>query len=163
MADDLFTSETDSAFLLQSLDRLSRLNTRCLSERLKPYGCAPGYTAILDALAAGDGITQKELLDRLSIEQPTLSKSLDRMERDGILTRSRDDRDRRRLVIRLEERGKRLISVVSNARKELDTVASQGLTINDIRYFKRISRQIAASLEQDADSPLLVLADVLDE
>lgn len=163
MADNLFSTKEDEQYLLATLERLSRLNTRCLAERLKPYGCSPGYVAVLDALSQGDGITQKELLSRLSIEQPTLSKTLDRMERDGIISRAQDDNDRRRSTILLQDHGTRLVSVVDNARRELDSVASQGLTINDRRYFKRILHKIAGALDSDLQSPMLVLADVLDE
>lgn len=163
MADNMFSKFTSRRPLLDELNQLARLNRQSLLIRLAPYGCRPGYLEILDVLARDDGRSQKELLADLSMEQPTLSKTLGRMERDGIICRTRRESDRRTSRISLTEHGYRLVSVAQTAQEELDSVVKNGLTINDIRYFRRILRQINSSLEEDGNTSVILLADILDE
>ena len=52
-----------------------------------------------------DGQTQKELSQRVAVETATLSRTVDRMERDGLVTRDRSAVDRRQVHVRLTEHG----------------------------------------------------------
>lgn len=77
----------DIASFYSQLSRLHRLYTRGLVMRLDPYTVRPGYLDVLNVLWDEDNLTQKQLNAHLDIEQATLSNTLKRMERDGILTR----------------------------------------------------------------------------
>ena len=50
------------------------------------------------------------LAEACLLQQPTMTKLLDRMVRDGLVTRSQDARDRRLIRVALTPRGKRLAS-----------------------------------------------------
>ena len=58
----------------------------------------------LHALMGGPH-TQRELAGLSYVEEQTMSRVLDRLERTGYVTRDRDDRDRRRLVVRCTRTG----------------------------------------------------------
>ena len=63
--------------------------------RLGALGTWPGQIPIVLCLLAEEGLSQKELIERTRIEQSTMAEHLDRMERDGLIYRVRDKRDRR--------------------------------------------------------------------
>ncbi len=131
--------------------------------RLSPYDVQPGYLTILHYLWQRDGVTQKELTQFLDIEQATLSNTLKRMERDGLVLRTPNKKDRRRHLITLTEKGASLKNPVETAINDLRKLVNEGLTVNDRRYFKRIMRQMSEKLEDDQTEPLFVLLDEVTE
>jgi DNA-binding MarR family transcriptional regulator len=145
-----------------SMAKFNRLYARALANRLQPHGVLPGYLDILFRLWAKDGVTQKALHGLLDVEQATLSNSLARMERDGLLTRTRNPKDRRQTVIRLTQQGRGLQKIVLAAIDDLQSVVNQGLTINDRKYFRRILKQMTGRLEDDLQETVLVLLDEVD-
>ena len=70
-----------------------------------------GQFAVLLELWAGDGLTQKELVERLDVEQATMANTLARMVRDGLVERRGEN---------LADRLDRLHEVVSDLDSALD-------------------------------------------
>ena len=150
--------ETTAQFFLR-LSRFQRLYDRALRNRLAPYGVNPGYLNVLQCLWERDGITQTELRRGLDIEQATLSNTLKRMERDGLISRDADPKDRRLHAITLTARGAEVRQLIDDALDDLRKTVNQGLTVNDRRYFNRIMRQMTDQLENDLLEPMFVLLD----
>lgn len=151
-------NKDDSLFFIR-LSRLQRLYAKALSKRLEPHGVKPGYLAILDRLWLEDAIPQKELHSSLNVEQATLSNTLKRMERDGILSRVRNPKDRRVTHIVLTDHGQALRKVVKASIADVQETATTGLTVNDRRYFYRVLKQMTVHLEADSDEATLILVD----
>jgi len=76
-------------------NHMARLFARGLTTRIKPLGLTIGTFPALLELWEKDGLTQKELVVRLDIEQATMANTLTRMERDGLIVRKRDVSDGR--------------------------------------------------------------------
>lgn len=85
------------------VNHMARLLERGLSRRIKPLGLTTGTFPALLELWEQDGLTQKQLVERLDIEQPTLANTLARMERDGLILRKQDPDDLRSRRIWLTE------------------------------------------------------------
>ena len=67
-----------------------------LSEaRLKPLGFGVGQLPVLVALQNGKASTQRDLARFAKVEQPPMAQMLARMERDGLIERTRDPADGR--------------------------------------------------------------------
>lgn len=67
-----------------------------LSEaRLKPLGFGVGQLPVLVALENGIASTQRDLACFAKVEQPPMAQMLGRMERDGLIQRTRDPNDGR--------------------------------------------------------------------
>lgn len=153
----------DDALFFSKISRFQRLYAKALNKRLDPHGVKTGYLDILSKLWEQDDITQKELHSRMEIEQATLSNSLKRMQRDGILERKRNPKDRRITHIVLTQHGHSLQKVVRAAIEDLFCAMSKGLTINDRRYFNRILKQMSDHLVSDLEDTTLILVDEIDE
>ncbi|MCA1444291.1 MarR family transcriptional regulator [Ensifer sp. IC4062] len=120
----------ESATYLASL--LAKGFSRALQERGQKLGFAPGQFPVLLELWSEEGLTQKQLLDRLDVEQATMANTLARMERDGVITRRKHPNDRRSQQIFLTERARE----IEVAAKEAALAAEQSL-LSGFRRFER--------------------------
>ena len=68
-------------------NHMARLFAHGLQARIRPLGLTTGTFPALLELWEDDGLTQKELVERLDIEQATMANTLRRMERDGLVRR----------------------------------------------------------------------------
>lgn len=81
----------------------SRAFARLSEERLGPLGFGVGHLPVLVALENGIAGTQKELARFAKVEQPPMAQMLARMERDGLIKRTRDPRDGRSSTVILTQ------------------------------------------------------------
>lgn len=120
----------ESAAYLASL--LAKEASLALQEHAGDAGLAPGQFPVLLELWNGDGVTQRELVDRLDIEQATMASTLARMERDGLVSRRRHPTDRRAQLIFLTARGRNLRETAVTAAQATEDALFQGF-----RQFER--------------------------
>jgi len=67
--------------------QLARLVANRLREALLPLGVQPAQAAALIEIGRAEGLTQKELVERLDVEQPGVARTLNGLEADGWITR----------------------------------------------------------------------------
>ncbi len=100
--DNPFVIEESMGYLV---NHLAKAFARALAERLAAHEASVGQWAVLMFLWARDGQSQGELSSRVAIEDATMVRTIDRMERDGLVRRVRNVRDRRRIDIFLTDKG----------------------------------------------------------
>ncbi|MGE0039740.1 MAG: MarR family winged helix-turn-helix transcriptional regulator [Vicinamibacterales bacterium] len=100
-----FRSGAEEAYL--NLVRTTDVLTREIAGFLKPYGLSEAQYNVLRILrGAGDeGHTCSEVGQRLITRDPDVTRLLDRLERRDLIARSRDNRDRRVVTIRITRAG----------------------------------------------------------
>ncbi len=127
----------------------SRLLVRSFSTRLGPKGIGYGQFPVLLHLWEEDGLTQKELSNRVRIEAPTMVRTLDRMEREKLVNRKRSDSDRRQIHIVLTAKGKALKSALSPLTNVVDRLALTGMSSSDKSNLDRLMGRVIKNLEAD--------------
>lgn len=75
----------------------------------------PQFNALVTLNEAGD-LTMGELCERMYLACSTATDLIDRMERNGLIDRERDPRDRRLVRLRIKDEGHRVIASVMEAR-----------------------------------------------
>jgi DNA-binding MarR family transcriptional regulator len=91
-----------------------------LQDRLREEGMPIEQLRILEVLAGYDGLPMGELATQALIEPTTLTKMIDRMTADGLVERSLDEADRRRVLVVLAPAGKaafRRLSRITNSQE----------------------------------------------
>jgi MarR family transcriptional regulator for hemolysin len=78
----------------------AKVYERAIHQELLPEGITHRQCQVLGWLALEKELSQVDLADCMGIEPPTLVRILDRMERDGLLTRESCEGDRRKKLIR---------------------------------------------------------------
>ncbi|WP_423971600.1 MarR family winged helix-turn-helix transcriptional regulator [Elusimicrobium simillimum] len=107
----LFNAQTTSqqrfihvlALIYNKLEK--RLNTSMLA-----FGLTTPQFNILAVLARSDAayMTQVEISKRMFVTQGSITRLIDRLYQDGLITRTEDKKDRRNKLIKLTVKGKKL-------------------------------------------------------
>ncbi len=133
------------------VNHLARLLAHALHERIEPHGVVPGQFAQLLVLYEQDDLTQAELCERASIEQPTMANTLKRMERDGLIERLPDPDDGRRARVRLTARAHELRPTMEAAAREINAAASVGLSDEQVDAVMAAMARMIHNLERGED------------
>ena len=112
-------------YLLYLLARASHLISSEFHEQLRRRGVPVPVWRVLASLVGGEGETVTGLADMCLLQQPTMTKLLDRMVRDGLVRRTQDTRDRRVVRVALTQRGEQMVTELLEAAKrhELELMA----------------------------------------
>ncbi|MFT3710253.1 MAG: MarR family transcriptional regulator [Archangium sp.] len=102
-----------------SLYAASRAMTAAYGPLLAPLKVTYPQYLVLLVLWEEEGISVRHLGDRLALDSGTLTPLLQKMERQGLVTRSRDDQDNRVVRISLTASGRALKRKALNVPKEL--------------------------------------------
>jgi DNA-binding MarR family transcriptional regulator len=115
-----FGGPEEEAFLsvLRTADELMRRE----SELLKPSGLSPTQYNVLRILrgAGENGLACREIGERMITRDPDITRLLDRLEKQGLISRARGRADRRVITTRITAAGLSLL-------KRLDGVTSEHL------------------------------------
>ena len=135
------------------LYRASRAMIRGYAPLLEPLGLTYAQYLVLVVLWEEDGVSVRQLGERLSLDSATLTPLLKRLEAQGALERRRDPEDERVVRVRLTEAGRALR--VQCRDFPLQAACSLG-DFGDPALVARITRlreeltEIAAQLEKKA-------------
>ncbi|CCG42229.1 transcriptional regulator SlyA [Magnetospirillum molischianum] len=129
------------------LARLARLWRARLDERLAPLGLTQAKWTILLHLSKADGhLPQRELVDRVGVEGPTLVRVLDGLERLGLLERRDCPTDRRSKIVHLTPAATPLIVEIAAIAAALRTEVMTGLDDADLDLCQRIIARMTSNL-----------------
>ncbi len=134
-----FRKNQSAGFLV---NHVARIFARGLAARLKPLRLTTGVFPALLELWEKDGLTQKQLVVRLDIEQATMANTLARMERDGLITRKPDENDRRSQRVWLTERARSMQGAAIAAAMDENAAALAGLSDVEQRQFVALLQKV---------------------
>ena len=94
-----------------SIVRTGNLLSDALERLLKPHGITATQYNVLRILrgAGAEGLSRNEVRDKLLSRMPDATRLLDRMEKVGLVTRSKGEDDRRTVTTRITEQGRLLV------------------------------------------------------
>ena len=105
-------------YLLYLLARVSHVLSGEFHQQLRRRSVAVPVWRVLASLSGSKGETVTGLAEVCLLQQPTMTKLLDRMVRDGLVTRSQDARDRRVVRVALTPRGETLAAELIGAARQ---------------------------------------------
>lgn len=140
---DSFKLDTSLGFLLIQLMRAHRQRAEVA---LNELGLHAGQELLLHLLWAEEGLTQRELGERMGVDHSTLSKMLTRMEQRGLLLRSTDPDDARVSRITLQPSARALQPQVLAAWADLEARLTSGLSEIELALLRRLLVQMQHNL-----------------
>ncbi|MBW6398136.1 MarR family transcriptional regulator [Roseomonas sp. HJA6] len=128
-------------YLLSLLARASHVISAEFHDRLRARGVSVPVWRVLATLSGGPE-TVTMLAEACLLQQPTMTKVLDRMERDGLVTRQQDARDRRLVRVHLAPKGEAMLNDLLTAARahEAEVVARHP----DVAAIKDLLRSLIA-------------------
>jgi DNA-binding MarR family transcriptional regulator len=127
--------ESPSAYMFVMLAKRLRLE---FESRLAPLGIHAGQDRLLQELWEEDGVTQRELIERLSVEPPTVTGIVQRLERDGLLRREPDPENRRVQRVYLTQAGRKLEDPVRKVWREVEEAFLRDLSASERDELQRL-------------------------
>jgi DNA-binding MarR family transcriptional regulator len=127
------------------LNRAARLMAHELAEELRSAQVGIGQWAVLLFLWARDGMSQAELAREVAIEPPTMVRTIDRLVRDGLVTRVPDPADARLSRINLTERGRALRDELVPMAVAVNEATLGRLTEGEGRTLRRLLTKLTAT------------------
>ncbi|RJL30972.1 MarR family winged helix-turn-helix transcriptional regulator [Bailinhaonella thermotolerans] len=128
------------------LIRLLKAHRQRLAEDLAGLGLHVGQEMLLARLWERDGLSQSELVARLGVEPPTVTKTLQRLERAGFVRREPDPGNRRVSRVYLTERGRELRGPVERAWNRMDDAMLAGLDGPEREALRAMLPRMAAGI-----------------
>lgn len=127
----------------------SHIFIRLANKYLKKVGIAHAYTPFLMQLWLEDGQTQASLHQKIGIEQPTAVRTLDRMERDQLITRARSESDRREVKIYLTLKAKKLERDITACAKKINIIGGENFSKGEKQLFNKFLKRLISNLEKN--------------
>jgi MarR family transcriptional regulator for hemolysin len=115
-----------------ALNRAARIVSRGFDEALTEAGGSLPVWLVLLNVETGEASTQRSLAATLGLREPTLSHHLATMEADGLITRHRDDANRRVQVVALTDAGRSAFRRLRTAAIAFDRKLRRGIDDADL-------------------------------
>ncbi|MCB1411087.1 MAG: MarR family transcriptional regulator [Rhodobacteraceae bacterium] len=129
-------------------NHMARLFAAGLQRRVAPLGLAPAQFMVLLELWQDDGLTQRDLVERLDVEQATMANTLARMDRDGLITRRPSETDRRARVVEITPKARAMREAAIAAAKAQNEAALAGLTGAERDELLRLMRKVIGAMKR---------------
>ena len=125
-----------------------RAFSRLLTSRISAHGVTIGQWYFLRVLWEEDGLTQRELSQRVGMMEPTTVTALNGMERRGYVRRVRNSTDRRKVNVFLTQKGRSLRNNLLPHAVEVNEIATEGVAPEEIERLRKVLRGMKANLER---------------
>lgn len=117
-------------------------------EMYQEFDLNKSQAGVLFTLHRSDSMSQKELAARLNVTPPSITASIQKMERDGYLTRHPDPKDQRVMRLSLTEKGKSCIQGVWTVAQQMEELMFCNMTGEEVAILKRLLLQISDNLDR---------------
>jgi MarR family transcriptional regulator, organic hydroperoxide resistance regulator len=140
----VWSKDSTIAYLVREAHRALSAD---LQARIGRYGVNAGMWRFLRVLWEEDAISQRDLSARVGMTAATTALALDRMEREALVLRVRDGKDRRVVRIHLTKKGRRMRDKLLPHAAEVDAVACAGLSPQNVALVKELLTRMRVNIE----------------
>jgi MarR family transcriptional regulator, organic hydroperoxide resistance regulator len=148
MAQSPFPLELSNGYLLRMTHRSF---ARAMQAQIEPRGVTIGMWYFLRILWEEDGLTQRELSQRIEMMEPTTATALRNMEERNLVRRVRNVGDKRKVNIYLTDEGRALRDVLLPYARQVNEQALAGVSGPDIAVYRRVLSQMRVNLGSGND------------
>ena len=135
----------------RALTHVARRRFQLCDLQLEKLGIGPGQMPVLGELDRHQQLTQRELAEHTHVTAATISGTLKRMERAGLIQRTEDESDARVSIVTLTQRGKDCSADAVRLFSETDAHMLEGFTEEELRtlleYLNRMHDNVRRYLD----------------
>ncbi|MCH8197201.1 MAG: MarR family transcriptional regulator [Proteobacteria bacterium] len=139
-----FRPEHSTGYLLRDTFRAF---SKVLAGRISAHGVTIGQWYFLRVLWEEDGLTQRELSQRVGMMEPTTVTALNGMEKRGYVRRVRNTEDRRKVNVFLTRKGRSLRNKLLPFAIEVNRFATEGVSEDDLENLRATLRRMRDKLQ----------------
>ena len=135
--------------------RLIRMYYSRIQSQLAEVGLYRGQPPILMLLYKNDGMSQKEMARTLNLSPATMTVTLKRMEKAGLVLREMDEHDQRILRVHLSGKGREMCETGESRIGVVTAELLEGFTLEEQQqlneYLGRIARNMERVVEKEPE------------
>jgi MarR family transcriptional regulator for hemolysin len=131
------------------VQRTARTLNRAFEEALAAAGGSLPTWLILLSLRSERWGTQSALAEAVGVRGPTLTHHLDRMERDGLITRTRDQENRRVQRVELTDAGSEAFDRLRGVAMSFDRLLRDGIDDEEVAALGDLLDRLEANVVGD--------------
>ena len=149
--------KTNGGFLVTKIKQLGdRIFERILAEKnIDAFNGAQGR--ILYVLWQEDGVPIKIISEKSGLAITSLTTMLERMEKNGLISRKTDEADKRKTLLFLTDKAKELKEAYDSVSNEMGNIYYRDFTDKEILQFEEYLNRIRVNLEEWSDKLVSVL------
>lgn len=121
----------------------------CAKGMYQEFDLNRSMASILFTLNQRESLSQKELARSLNVTAPSITSSIQKMERSGYITRQPDKEDQRVMRLSLTEKGRSCVQGVKTVADQMEKLILQGMNTEEKLLLRRLMLQIYENLEQN--------------
>ncbi len=134
--------------------RCHRRFDRLLNAFLSNHNLKTGFWYYLRALWIEDNVTQKDLSVATNVTETTTVSMINGMVANGLVTRTRDKIDKRKIRIRLTEQGRSLENELMHYAVEINRAAVRGIPPEDVKTCAAVLKKMSENLQAEFDATI---------
>jgi len=150
--------KTKKSAAMNRLQSAARLSRTALAAKLNGHGFYAGQDQIMLALNGEDGQTPGQLASRLGVRPPTITKTINRLQVQGVLEKKPSQEDARQAHVFLTEAGKETIRNIEKSVRKVDKQAFRGFDKKEqkalVKMLARIESNLSGAEVADVDEEL---------
>ena len=127
----------------------ARAGRTALSARLSAMGLYPGQDAVLLALGADDGLSLRDLAERLTVRPPTITKTVARLTTQDLVEKRASATDARQSHAFLTAKGQALVEEVRETQRAVERNALRGLSEKERKMLRKLLQRVERNLGID--------------
>ena len=120
--------------------------TRNFSGRIEKHGVSFGLWPFLRALWEEDGLTQRELSERVRMKGSTTVAAINRLEQKGLVRRVNNKSDARKINVFLTAKGRRIYDSCMPEVEAVNTQGLSGLSKREQQDLKALLKRLRANM-----------------
>lgn len=121
-------------------------------KKFAKLGVHPGQLPVLKVLSRGEGITQRELAERIRVKPPTITVTVQRLEKAGLVRRESDWLDQRKSRIFLTAQGREIVDQMIEICQESEALLIGGFSDKELERLRGYFLRMMENLKQAAGS-----------
>ena len=134
--------------------RVSRRTKEAYGQQLQRYGVHAGQQYLLELLwEMPEGLTVGEIAQRLAVEAPSITRTVQRMARQGLVEKHPHPTDARLVIVKLTMKGQELQQVVPQVMSHFEAQLLAGFSEVERAFVMRLFKQMLANLEDLPPAP----------
>ena len=121
---------------------LHRQEHRYINQKVQEHGLGPSVYALF-YLAKHEGVSQKQLCEDMAIDEAVMTRSMKKLEEQGLVTRRKNANDLRCYSLYLTERGRAFIPVLTQLGCDWWSSITEGFSDEELVTFLALCERMA--------------------
>jgi len=130
------------------LNKTSLLSKASFSQQIKKFDISPEQWSLLFRVVEKKGLTQKELSDSTYKDQANITRSIDRLEKKGLIQRVSNDFDRRIINLYPTDEAITLTEKIIPISAAFNRLLARGFTQEEYKTLLVLLKKIYSNLEK---------------